>query len=149
MGFVNGLLWLSGCQLVGEVISHALGLPIPGSVIGMVLLFGVLLVRKPEVDSGTLGAADGLLRHLQLLFIPAGVGVMVSFGELRADWLPIGGGPGALVVHRSGRRGRPDDSGAAPSGPGTMTAAPGLPAQLAALLGLRHRRRLPGRGVAA
>ncbi|QBF45519.1 CidA/LrgA family protein [Janibacter limosus] len=92
MGFVNGLLWLLGCQLVGEVISHALGLPIPGSVIGMVLLFGVLLVRKPEVDSGTLGAADGLLRHLQLLFIPAGVGVMVSFGELRADWLPIGGG---------------------------------------------------------
>lgn len=92
MGFVNGLLWLLGCQLVGELISHGLGLPIPGSVIGMVLLFGVLLVRKPAVDSGTLSAADGLLRHLQLLFIPAGVGLMVNLGQLRADWLPIGGG---------------------------------------------------------
>lgn len=89
---INGLLWLLGCQLVGELVVRALDLPVPGPVVGMVVLFGVLLVRRPtrESESGTLRAADGLLRHLQLLFVPAGVGIMAHVGAIRAEWLPIG-----------------------------------------------------------
>lgn len=88
---INGLLWLLGCQLVGELVVRALDLPVPGPVVGMVVLFGVLLVRRPtrESESGTLRAADGLLRHLQLLFVPAGVGIMAHVGAIRAEWLPI------------------------------------------------------------
>jgi len=33
--------------------------------------------------------ANGLLRHLSLLFVPAGVGVMAHLGRLSHEWLPI------------------------------------------------------------
>lgn len=76
-----GLFVLLACQLAGEVIARGLGLPIPGPVIGIVLLFVVLVVhgrlRRPEAaEQGDVGkAADGLLANLGLVFIPAGVGI--------------------------------------------------------------------------
>ena len=39
---ITGALWVLGCQLVGEVVVRSLGIPVPGPVVGMVLLFGVL-----------------------------------------------------------------------------------------------------------
>lgn len=92
---VTGLLWVLGCQVTGEVVVRVLGLPIPGPVVGMVLLFVVLSVRRPAPESGTLRAADGLLRHLQLFFVPAAVGIMVHAGTVRTEWLPV---TGALVI---------------------------------------------------
>lgn len=89
---INGLLWLLGCQLVGEVAARSLGLPVPGPVIGMVLLFGLLQWRRPPHDARVLGASDALLRHLQLLFVPAGVGIVAYAGALRDDALPVAGG---------------------------------------------------------
>lgn len=44
---INGILWVLGCQLVGEVLVRALGISIPGPVVGMVLLFGVLSCLRP------------------------------------------------------------------------------------------------------
>ena len=92
---INGILWVLGCQLVGEVFVRSLGLSIPGPVVGMVLLFVVLSVRRPGPESGTLRFSDGLLRHLQLFFVPVSVGIMVHASEIARQWLPIGGG---LVV---------------------------------------------------
>lgn len=89
---INGALWLLGCQIVGELVARWLDLPVPGPVLGMVLLFGVLSVRRPSEDSGTLRVADGLLRHLQLLFVPVTVGIMVHASTLRDEWLPVTGG---------------------------------------------------------
>lgn len=89
---INGALWLLGCQLVGEVVVRWLGLPVPGPVLGMVLLFGVLSVRRPGQESGTLRVADGLLRHLQLLFVPVTVGIMVHAAAIKEQWVPITGG---------------------------------------------------------
>ena len=40
---IVGLLWLLGCQLVGEVVVRLLDVPVPGSVIGLVLLWAVLI----------------------------------------------------------------------------------------------------------
>lgn len=60
----------------------------PGPVIGMALLFlGLLLKRGIPEDLGRVG--DALLSNLSLLFVPAGVGVMLHAGLLGADWLPI------------------------------------------------------------
>ncbi|HSH07496.1 MAG TPA: CidA/LrgA family protein [Burkholderiales bacterium] len=75
-------------QLVGEVLVQLLGLPVPGPVVGMLLLFVTLLARgsAPEPLRTT---ANGLLAHLSLLFVPAGVGVMLHFERLGAEWLPI------------------------------------------------------------
>ena len=76
------------CQLAGEIIARLLGLPIPGPVIGMLLLFTGLLIRRgvPE-ELGKTGTT--LLSHLSLLFIPAGVGVMVHLRLIAGEWLPI------------------------------------------------------------
>lgn len=85
---IGAFIVLLGFQLVGEVVARALGLPLPGPVIGMLLLFVALLVRGSAPES-LRETANGLLRHLSLLFVPAGVGVMTHIALLRSAWLPI------------------------------------------------------------
>lgn len=84
-------MWLIGCQLVGEVLVRLLDLPVPGPVVGMVALFVLLQLRRSGDDATVVRAADGLLEHLQLFFIPAGVGVVVYLGTVRDDAVPIVG----------------------------------------------------------
>lgn len=82
------------CQLIGELIVGALALPVPGPVVGMVLLFLFLLVRG-TVPDGLSEVAGGLQRAMSLLFIPAGTGVMMHFELLGKELIPLGT---ALVV---------------------------------------------------
>ena len=85
---------LLACQLAGELTVRVLALPVPGPVLGMLLLFAGLLARggvpRPMADT-----AGGLLRNLSLLFVPAGVGVMAHLGRLSDEALPIAA---ALIV---------------------------------------------------
>jgi len=72
------------CQLAGEVFVRALALPMPGPVIGLILLLVLLvardrfavLARGPLQGDGVESASRGLLANLSLLFVPAGVGVV-------------------------------------------------------------------------
>ncbi len=72
------------CQLAGEVFVRGLGLPMPGPVIGLMLLLVLLLARDhfpvlargPLQGDGVESASRGLLANLSLLFVPAGVGVV-------------------------------------------------------------------------
>ncbi len=73
-------------QLVGEVLAQALGLPVPGPLVGMLLLFAALLVHGRMPDA-LRDAAGAMLRHLMLLFIPAVTGVMMYFDRLASDAL--------------------------------------------------------------
>ncbi len=75
-------------QLIGEVLVQFAGLPIPGPVIGLLLLFLSLCVRG-SLAAPLRDTANGLLQHLSLLFVPAGVGVMVHFSRVAGEWLPI------------------------------------------------------------
>tara|TARA_R110002020_G_scaffold48855_12_gene139612 strand:- start:16179 stop:16547 length:369 start_codon:yes stop_codon:yes gene_type:complete len=85
---LSALTLILTCQLAGELITRFLGLPVPGPVAGMVILFALLAIKGTVPDA--IGAvADGLLKNLALLFVPAGVGVMAHFGLLGQDWLPI------------------------------------------------------------
>lgn len=68
-------------QLVGEVVSRALGLPLPGPVLGMVGLVAAM-VAVPALGRMLQPTAEGLLKHLSLLFVPAGVGVVAHLGVL-------------------------------------------------------------------
>ena len=79
---------LLACQLAGEVLTLILYLPIPGPVIGMLLLFAGLLV-KGGVPPQLARLAEGLLEHLSLLFVPAGVGVMLHASLLSDEWAVI------------------------------------------------------------
>ena len=71
-------------QLVGEVAVQALGLPLPGPLIGMLLLFGAPVVRG-GMPGALADAAGSLLRHLMLLFIPAVTGVMMYFDRIERE----------------------------------------------------------------
>lgn len=72
------------CQLAGEIFVRGLKLPMPGPVIGLMLLLVLLLARDrfavlargPLRGDGVENASRGLLANLSLLFVPAGVGVV-------------------------------------------------------------------------
>lgn len=78
------------CQLIGEGMVRSMAVPVPGPVIGMALLFAVLILRDrfsllargPLRDGAVEGTAKGMLAHLSLLFVPAGVGVVQNLDLL-------------------------------------------------------------------
>ena len=85
---LHALAALLLAQLLGEAIVRALGLPVPGPVVGMMLLFALMLFRAP-LPSGLGETADGMLKHLSLLFVPAGVGVVQHLDRLGSDGLRL------------------------------------------------------------
>ena len=85
---LNALTLIFCCQLAGESIVTATALPIPGPVCGMALLFVGLLARGGIPDD-LAKVGDALLGNLSLLFVPAGVGVMLHLRLLEAEILPI------------------------------------------------------------
>lgn len=76
------------CQLAGELLVAALGLPVPGPVAGMLILLAGLMVRGGVPDDLN-KVADALLGNFSLLFVPAGVGVMLHAGLLGREWLAV------------------------------------------------------------
>ena len=75
------------CQFAGELITRTAGLPLPGPVVGLVLLLVLLIVRGGP-DEGMKTTASGLLRHLLLLFVPAGAGIVTQLDVLGQNLLP-------------------------------------------------------------
>lgn len=78
-----GFLAILSCQLVGEVIAYEASLPVPGPVLGMILMFVFLVtvdrMRGRDFVNSTealTGSGDFILRNMSLLFVPAGVGVI-------------------------------------------------------------------------
>ena len=90
IGFGVGLLWAFAGA--GDLLAGAARVPVPGSVIGMLLLWAALeagVVRVAWIDGG----ARLLLAALGLLFVPAGAG-FVQFLGAGTLWLSVG----AIVV---------------------------------------------------
>jgi putative effector of murein hydrolase LrgA (UPF0299 family) len=77
------------CQLAGEVVVRLVGLPVPGPVVGMLILLAGLIVRG-GVPDGLEKVTRGLLNNMGVLFVPAAVGVMLHFRLIADEWLPIG-----------------------------------------------------------
>lgn len=80
MNALRGFAWLLVLQSAGELLAHALRLPFPGPVVGLVLLLAALNIEA--VRTPVAACADFLLAHLSLLFVPVGVGVMTHLGLL-------------------------------------------------------------------
>ncbi len=93
------------CQLAGEAFARVTGLPVPGPILGLVLLFAALTLRgrpAPRLEE----SADGLLSHLALLFVPAGVGVVQYLPLLASEWLAVAAsvvGGTAVAIAVTGR----------------------------------------------
>lgn len=123
---LKALAFLLVFQTVGEGLSYGLGLPVPGPVLGMALLLGWLALRRDAAD--TLRPTTGeLLKHLSLLFVPAGVGVMLHVQRLADEGVAIVVAVlastvltlvvTAITVDRVARRLAPPGGDAGPSNP--------------------------------
>lgn len=84
---LRALAILLTCQLVGEAVTRALEMPVPGPVLGLLLLAAILFVAQrwrlsdpATIDATPLGSvSNGLIATLGILFVPAGVGVIQQF----------------------------------------------------------------------
>lgn len=85
---LNSLTLILCCQLAGEFTVKATGITAPGPVIGMIFLLIILLI-KGSVQKDLETTANSLLSNLSLLFVPAGVGLMLHFQLIGKEWLPI------------------------------------------------------------
>lgn len=88
MKIFREVIVIFGLYYCGEILSHTLSLPLPGSLIGMILLFVLLnlhIIRLEHISA----VSDFLLGHLPFFFIPAGVALMTSFGHIKDIWLPM------------------------------------------------------------
>lgn len=92
--FQRACSWLVGAfillafERLGDALGQWLELPVPGSVLGMVLLLLGLMVYG-SVPSGLAAVSGLLLRSLALLFLPAAVGVYFLRGFATSDWLAL------------------------------------------------------------
>ncbi|PQO99394.1 CidA/LrgA family protein [Massilia phosphatilytica] len=75
-------------QCLGEGLVFLVGLPVPGPVAGMLLLLAAL-AAFPRLHDTVEAGANELLRHLSLLFVPAGVGIIVAAASGSGHWLAI------------------------------------------------------------
>ncbi|QOJ79064.1 CidA/LrgA family protein [Infirmifilum lucidum] len=84
----KGLAIIFGFLLLGELTSNILALPVPGSVLGMVYLTLALLVglvRLEDVER----EAEFLVRNMSVMFIPPGVGIMLYWGLVQSQLVPL------------------------------------------------------------
>lgn len=77
-----------GIYLLGEFISQVLSLPIPGNILGMIILLVLLWTKVVKLDQIET-ISNFLLDHLAFFFIPAGVGLMTSVGIIKDSWLKL------------------------------------------------------------
>ena len=82
------LTLIFSCQLAGELLVSSTGLPLPGPVVGMVLLFIGLLIHRSVPEKLAI-VSDALISNLSLLFVPAGVGVMLHARLIGDELIPI------------------------------------------------------------
>lgn len=87
---IHALLAILACQLIGEASTRALALPLPGPVLGMILMV-IALQASARLRETLRPIAQAILGHMSLLFVPAGVGVVGHFAAL-------GGQAGALAA---------------------------------------------------
>jgi len=72
-------------QLLGESIVQLSGLPVPGAIIGLILLYAMLMWRG-EISDEMSRTSGFLLQNLGVLFVPAGVGVIAYLPLLATQW---------------------------------------------------------------
>ncbi|PHS73975.1 MAG: murein hydrolase regulator LrgA [Porticoccus sp.] len=91
VNLLRGLAVLILFQGIGEGISHIAGIPVPGPVIGMLLLFLALQFSHTETPAWLGRTGHSLIRWLSLMFLPACTGLFFLPDISRNQWLPIAG----------------------------------------------------------
>lgn len=71
-----------GIYLIGELISKGFSLPLPGNIIGMIILLVLLCTNVIKIEKVE-NISAFFLDHLSFFFIPAGVGLISSFASIK------------------------------------------------------------------
>ncbi len=88
MKYVKQFVIIIAISFIGEFLKYVLPLPVPASIYGMVLMFAALLTGALKLDD-VKDTAKFLIEIMPLMFIPAGVGLMVSWNTLRPLLIPV------------------------------------------------------------
>ena len=92
---LNSIFTILLLQLIGEFIQKFTEISIPGPVIGLILLLGVLLIRAkyfkehPSIENSLVNFSERFLNYLPLLFIPVGVGVVMHLSLLEENLISV------------------------------------------------------------
>lgn len=88
MKIFRQLIIIIGLYITGDVISKTFSLPIPGNILGMLILLFLLITKVIKLDDVE-DTSNFLLSHLSFFFIPAGVGLISSFSIIKNSFLQI------------------------------------------------------------
>ena len=89
MKYLKQFLLILCITFVGELVKYVLPLPIPASIYGMVILFVGLMTGHIKLSS-VKEVGKFLIEIMPVMFIPAGVGLMVSWNVLKPLLFPVG-----------------------------------------------------------
>lgn len=88
MKYIRQFLIILAISLTGELLKYFLPLPIPASIYGMVILFMLLMSGFLKIED-VKDVGKFLIEIMPLMFIPAGVGLMVSWNILKPLLMPV------------------------------------------------------------
>ena len=88
MKYLKQFLIILAISFIGEILKYIVPLPIPASIYGMVIMFICLQTKILKLDD-VKSVGKFLIEIMPVMFIPAGVGLMESWGELKAVLVPV------------------------------------------------------------
>ena len=91
MKYIRQFLIIVSVSCIGEVLNYLIPLPIPASIYGLVIMLGLLVSKKLRLEAVE-NVANFLVEIMPVLFIPAAVGLIVSWKQLESMLIP------ALVI---------------------------------------------------
>lgn len=88
MKYIKQVAIIFAVTCVGEILKYFIPLPIPASIYGLVIMI-ILLATKVVKLEQVKDVADFLIEIMPLMFIPAGVGIIVSWKQVRGMIVPV------------------------------------------------------------
>ncbi|MGP3698070.1 CidA/LrgA family protein [Rhodobacter sp. NSM] len=85
---ISHLTLLLLLQLAGEVIARGLGLPVPGPILGLLMLLS-LFAARPDLSERIRSTNAAILGYMSLLFVPAGVGIVGHLDLIADEAVPL------------------------------------------------------------
>lgn len=88
MKYLKQFLIILAISFIGEILKYIVPLPIPASIYGMVIMFICLQIKILKLDD-VKSVGKFLIEIMPVMFIPAGVGLMSSWGTLKPVLVPV------------------------------------------------------------
>ncbi len=88
MKLLREAIIILGIYLVSEFLSKFFSLPIPGNILGMLILLLLLCTKIVKIEQIET-ISNFFLDHLSFFFIPAGVGLLASVDIIKDIWLKL------------------------------------------------------------